>query len=81
MIGSKGNFSSISEFAPSAKLRKPIDTSHVGPSCAWVPDLIDALTGAFHRISAFTADESHEVPNHYVSLWTDSGRAGLAQLL
>ena len=71
MIGSKDNFSSISEFAPSAKLRKPTDTSHVGPSCAWspsVPDLVDALTGALHRLSAFTADESHEVPNHYVSL-------------
>jgi hypothetical protein len=71
MIGSKGNFSSISEFTPSTKLRKPTDTSHVEPSCAWspsVPDLVDALTGAFHRLSAFTADESDEMPNHNVSL-------------
>jgi len=71
MIGSKGNFSSVSEFVPSEKFRKPTDTSHVGPSCAWsrsVPDLEDALTDAFHRLSAFTADESDEVPNYNVFL-------------
>jgi hypothetical protein len=71
MIGSKGNFSSVSEFAPSKKLRKPTDTSHVGPSCAWsrsVPDLVDVLTDTLHRLSAFTADESDEVPNNNVSL-------------
>lgn len=71
MIGSKGNFSSVSEFAPLAKLLKPTDISHVCPSCAWcrsVPDLVDALNGAFHRLSAFTADESDELPNHNISL-------------
>jgi len=71
MIGSKDNFSSVSKFAPSAKLRKPTDTSHVGTACAWsrsVPDLVDALSGEFHRLSAFTADESDEVPKRNLSL-------------
>lgn len=66
MIGSKDNFSSVGEFAPSAKLRKPTDTSHVGPSCAWSRSFLDLVV--FHRLSAFTADEPDEVPNHNVSL-------------